>query len=162
MINCFPSLKRYFRGEVHYLAQAYIKGENLHPRTDQITAFRDWIDLEFENISHTVRFTNKNITLAECKRKFNQTKILNISSTNSIHPILSIRDNLKFRAIHDYSHIKLNCDDSFAGEYLTFLNCYAPQSIHWILFSEIILQAAVTISTGNFPAQKIVKFWGAE
>lgn len=147
---------------VNYLAQAYILGDNLHPSTAQVIAFRDWINLEFDKIPYSVRFTNKNLTLAECKQKFNQTKVINISSTNSSHPVLSIRDNLKFRAVHDYSHIKLNCDDSFVGEYLTFLNCYAPKSIHWILFSEIILQAAVTISTGNFPAQKLVKFWGAE
>jgi hypothetical protein len=45
------------------------------------------------------------------------------------------------------------------GEILTYFIAQksAPVAIHWLLFSEIILQAATAIHTGKFAPQKLVK-----
>jgi ubiquinone biosynthesis protein Coq4 len=75
------------------------------------------------------------------------------------HPHLSYSDNAKFRAVHDWHHIIGGADDSMKGEILTYFIAResAPVATHWLLFSEIILQAATATHTGKFAPQKLVK-----
>ena len=71
--------------------------------------------------------------------------------------LMSPSQNLWFRAVHDLTHWKANADDTFEGE-LTVANAHlatAPESIHWILWSEVACQAAVSIDSGEFPEQKL-------
>jgi len=68
--------------------------------------------------------------------------------------------NAKFRAVHDWDHVKGGFGFDWTGEATAagYAIATAPESIHWILWSEIALQAAVVTLTGSFPAQKLVKF----
>jgi hypothetical protein len=73
--------------------------------------------------------------------------------------LMSTQQNLMFRAVHDFVHHKIKANATFDGELSVTLEHIksAPQSIHWILWSEVARQAAVTISTGSFPQQKLAK-----
>jgi hypothetical protein len=65
-------------------------------------------------------------------RAFNSSGVLNISIAHNSHPYLTKSANAKFRAIHDWAHIELGADDSFNGEWATWENNNAPDSIQWI------------------------------
>jgi len=73
--------------------------------------------------------------------------------------LMSQTQNLVFRAVHDWTHWKIKADATFEGEHSVTLEHIksAPESIHWILFSEVACQAAVALSTGQFPTQKLVR-----
>ena len=73
--------------------------------------------------------------------------------------LMSQQQNLMFRAVHDWIHHKIGAAATFEGELSVTLEHIksAPESIHWILWSEVACQAAVTISTGQFPQQKLAK-----
>jgi len=143
---------------IAHLAQAYAMGADCPPIPAELHALNDWIEREFSLIPCKVQFWTGDVTLAECRAAFNSSGVLNISIANNSHPYLTKSANSKFRAIHDWAHIELGADDSFNGEYSTWENNNAPDSIQWILFSEIVLQAAAAIHFGEFQAQKLVKF----
>jgi hypothetical protein len=88
--------------------------------------------------------------------------MLNVSTANNTHPFLTPAQNVKFRAIHDWHHIEISRDDSLEGEHATYCHAasIAPRDIGWILFSEIVLQAAAAIHFGDFQPQKLVKVGG--
>ena len=46
------------------------------------------------------------------------------------------------------------------GRAFTAASESAPESIRWILFSEIVLQAAAMIHTGQFQRQKLIRIGG--
>ena len=73
--------------------------------------------------------------------------------------LMSTQQNLMFRAVHDFVHHKIGADATFEGELSVTLAHIesAPPEIHWLLWSEVACQAAVTISTGQFPQQKLAK-----
>jgi hypothetical protein len=73
---------------------------------------------------------------------------------------ISRRHSLWARAVHDWAHLNTGADFSFEGEIkVARWECDgAPESIHDILCSEIIGQAAVKVVTGEFPrVQRFVK-----
>jgi hypothetical protein len=90
-----------------------------------------------------------------------ETRWLPISRLNNDPNVdlMSQQQNLMFRAVHDFVHHKIKADATFEGELSVTLEHIksAPESIHWILWSEVACQAAVTISTGQFPQQKLAK-----
>jgi hypothetical protein len=101
---------------------------------------------------------NEYKTQSEMKNSFNDTGILKISMDYSSHPIFSVKDNIVFRTVHDYiAHILGNHDFGAKGE----IACYnlhakmAPTEAVPALFTEVVGQAAVTVTTGSFPTQKI-------
>ena len=143
---------------VALFARAYREGAACPPTPTELLTLNDWIESEFRAIPCAVKFWTGDISLAECKAEFRKSATLNISTAHNSHPYLSKSANAKFRTIHDWQHIVLSADDSFDGEYTTYWNNNAPESIQWILFSEIVLQAAVAIHSGEFPAQKLVKY----
>lgn len=139
-------------------ARAYQDGQACIPTATELDTLNSWIESEFKAIPCAVKFWTGDISLAECRAEFRKSATLNISTAHNSHPYLTKSANAKFRAIHDWQHIVLSADDSFNGEFSTWWNNNAPESIQWILFSEIVLQAAVAIHTGKFPAQKLVKY----
>ena len=143
---------------IAHLANAYLMGAPAAPTAAELDTLSSWIDGEFNSLPCEVQFWTGDITLAECRAAFNTSGVLNISIANNAHPYLTKSANAKFRAIHDWAHIELGADDSFKGEYSTWENNNAPDSIQWILFSEIVLQAAAAIHCGEFQAQRLVKF----
>jgi len=142
---------------MHILARVYVTGANCAPTDHELTTLNKWIESEFNSIPCKVKFWTGDITLAECKAEFNRTGILNISTAHNNHPYLSKSMNAKFRAVHDWAHLQMGADDSFAGEFSTWWANNAPDCIQWILFSEIVLQAAANITTGEFQPQKLVR-----
>ena len=139
------------------LASFYLDGAPTTPADAELRLFNQWIEAEFSAIPCAVLFWTGDISLAECKTEFIKQGTLNISTAHNDHPYLSNLANAKFRAVHDWHHIELGADDSFKGEWFTWEANNAPDSIQWILFSEIVLQAAAAIYSGEFPAQKLVK-----
>ena len=102
-------------------------------------------------------------TQSEMKASFEKTGVLKISMDYSEHPILSVKDNIVFRSVHDYiAHILGNHDFGAKGE----IACYnlhakmAPSAAIPALFTEIVGQASTTIVTGSYPKQKIVLLKG--
>lgn len=93
----------------------------------------------------------------EMKADYDNNKSIYIGIDYSEHPIFSLEDNIVFRFVHDFLvHIK--GDFSFGtGE----INCYnlhirlVPKDAIGALFTEVLAQAAVAMTTGNFPTQKI-------
>lgn len=143
---------------VALFSAAYLGGAPCIPSAAELQEFNSWIELEFKSIPCAVKFWTGDITLAECKAEFIKSGTLNVSTAHNHHPHLTKSANAKFRAVHDWQHIELNANDSFNGEFSTWWNNNGPDSIQWILFSEIVLQAAAVIHTGRFQAQKLVKY----
>ena len=71
--------------------------------------------------------------------------------------LMSTTQNLWFRAIHDLTHWRIGANDTMTGEFNVTLEHIkrAPDSIHWILWSEVAGQAAVAITNGDFPTQHL-------
>ena len=44
--------------------------------------------------------------------------LLKISQLHNVHPLFTEEQNLRFRAIHDYTHYKIQSDFSLEGEYI--------------------------------------------
>ena len=144
------------------LGAAYINGAPVDPTEFELNILRRYIETEFSKIPALVVFQPQDITLTECKRRFSQSGKLYISIAHNIHPYLSAWDNAKFRAIHDWHHLMIGVDDSMAGEFAAYeYACEtAPKCVHWMLHSEIAMQAAAYYLTGEFQPQKFVKMGG--
>lgn len=85
-----------------------------------------------------------------------------ISTLFNESELLGPEINLIFRSIHDVHHVKLNVDFSWEGECASTRHIMSLTDnilFKQILFSEILGQSAVCLSTGTFPEdQKIVLF----
>ena len=143
-------------------ALAYRRGAAVIPTALELASFTDWIDNEFHSLPCEVKFWSGDISLSECRAAFAKYGSLNVSTANSSHPFLTDHQNARFRAVHDWHHLETGADDSLNGEHSTFCHAaaIAPHSTRWILFSEIVLQAAAFIHFGEFQAQKLVKVGG--
>jgi hypothetical protein len=146
----------------YVFARAYRDGAAVTPSPFELENLRAWIDAEFNAIPCEVQFWSGDISLSECKEYFAKFGQLNISTANSSHPFLTEHQNARFRAIHDWHHIETGANDSLEGEHSTYCHAasIAPLNIGWILFSEIVLQAAASIYFNEFQAQKLVKVGG--
>lgn len=102
-------------------------------------------------------------TQSEMKNSFNETGVLKISMDYSEHPILSVKDNIVFRCVHDYiAHILGNHDFGAKGEIACY-NLHAKMASNAAipaLFTEVVGQASTTIVTGSYPKQKIALLKG--
>lgn len=102
-------------------------------------------------------------TQSEMKSSFEKTGILKITIDYSNHPIFSMKDNIVFRTVHDYIvHILGNHDFGAKGEIASYNQHakLAPNDAIPALFTEVVGQVAVTISSGQFPIQKIAVLEG--
>lgn len=156
--HCSAPMIQMHRNAIAPLARSYAEGADCPPTSVELQTLNDWIESEFSSIPFKVKFWTGDITLAECKAEFSKTGVLNVSTAYNHHPYLSKSANAKFRAIHDWAHLELGADDTFSGEFTTWWYNHAPESIQWILFSEIVLQAAAAIHFGKFQPQKLVKY----
>jgi hypothetical protein len=95
-----------------------------------------------------------------------------ISEANSEHPLWTVRDNVNFRLCHDvqghYEAFRNGAlaDFSWEGEFSAF--GYHAQSLPRdterpglldALFTEVMGQAAVALTDGQFPDQKVAFLW---
>lgn len=87
-----------------------------------------------------------------------KTKVFKIYTGHNEHPIFTPKENLIFRAVHDYyTHIIADQPFGLRGEiraYNTHARLCPPNALP-ALFTEIVGQACVSIVTGEFPQQKI-------
>jgi hypothetical protein len=144
------------------LARAFIDGAAVIPTDRELALLNTWIEAEFRAIPALVRFTAADVDLPKMLENLRATGELLISIAHNSHPFLEGFTNAKFRAVHDHHHVVTGADSTFAGELTTFEHACstAPSEIHWILRSEILLQAAACIATGEFQPQKLVRIPG--
>lgn len=149
-------------------ADAYIHGPELIPHPTAVNLFNQWIDDEFYSFSlrAAVHWVPRIVPLTEAMSSLSAPvlpgegrRILPVSTLNSepVPGLMTERQNLKFRAVHDYMHHRLGVDDTWHGEVATTLGHIrtAPPQIWSIIASEILGQAAVRITAGSFPALRL-------
>ena len=142
------------------LARIYFDSAAVEPATAEYDSFHAWINDQWEQIRDMVRFTFQEVEPERMMAHYDATGELLISAAhNEPLPWLGKSQNVKFRAIHDWHHLQAVAGFDLNGEYAAFeyAKSTAPQCIHWMLYSEIVLQAAATIHTGSFQEQKLVR-----
>lgn len=141
------------------LAAEYLAAPAAVPTDRELAILRGWIRAEFQRIPVMVRFQESDIELPEMLQRWNESGVLFISTESIAHPYLTDVENALFRAVHDWHHIVVDADSTLNGEIATFEHACstAPNEIHWMLRSEIVLQAAACIATGEFQPQKLVR-----
>jgi hypothetical protein len=158
------------RIDAQSLAEAWLSAPNTPPTLAERKAFRLWLIDQFTKMrAERIEplFVTREVSIDEAMSALDRTVLpgetrwLPVSRLNNEpNPdLMSTQQNLMFRAVHDWIHHKVNADATFEGELSVTLEHIrsAPESIHWILWSEVACQAAVTVSTGRFPEQKLSK-----
>lgn len=97
-------------------------------------------------------------TQQEMKSDYENTGKLKISIDYSDHPIFTVKDNIVFRTVHDFIvHILGNHGFGAKGEIASYNRHakLAPPDALPALFTEVVGQACVAVTTNSFPKQKI-------
>jgi hypothetical protein len=152
------------------LANRWLKAPALKPTLNERRDFMLWLHRQCHAMCRdNIRplFVSREVHLDEVLTALNrptlpgETKWFPVSRLfNDPNPdLMSTTQNLWFRAIHDMAHWRIGADDTMEGEFDVTLAhvATAPSSIHWILWSEVAGQAAVAITTGSFPQQKLCR-----
>ena len=141
------------------LAAQYIRAKGTRPSSAEYATFCNWVGLRFNRIRDRVDFTPEEVSPGEMEAYWDLNARLLISTAYNTHPHWLPIVNAQFRAIHDHDHIMSGCGFDMAGEACVagYAMSTAPESIRWILWSEIALQAAASIHTGSFQRQKLVR-----
>jgi hypothetical protein len=158
------------RIDAETLANEWMAAPNTVPTLAERKAFRLWLIDQFTKMrAERIEplFVTREVSIDEAMMALDRVVLpgevrwLPISRLhNEPNPdLMSTQQNLMFRAVHDFVHHKVNADATFEGELSVTLAHIesAPPEIHWLLWSEVACQAAVTISTGQFPQQKLAK-----
>lgn len=133
------------------------------PEPWEVSDFSWWIVNQFEQLPMPVIFVDHDLNLPDTIAHYRRFGVLLISIAHNYHPFLNCTINAYFRAIHDAHHIAIGADSTLSGEIATFKHArdLAPKSLHWLLFSEIVLQAAACIANnGEFQPQQTVRAGG--
>ena len=152
------------------LADQWLSATSTVPTLAERKAFRLWLIDQFTKMrAERIEplFVTREVSIDEAMSSLDRVVLpgeirwLPVSRLhNEPNPdLMSTQQNLMFRAVHDWIHHKVVADATFEGELSVTLAHIesAPPEIHWLLWSEVACQAAVTISTGSFPAQKLAK-----
>ena len=141
------------------LAAQYIRGKGCRPSSEEYSAFVNWVLLRFSRIQDRVDFTEQEVSPELMQTHWRLHARLLVSTAHNVHPHWLPSINARFRAIHDWDHLKGGFGFDMAGEACAagYAMSTAPESIRWILWSEVALQAAAAIHTGEFQRQKLVK-----
>ena len=141
------------------LAAQYIRAKGSRPSSEEYATFVNWVSLRYRRIQDRVDFTPDEVDPGEMEAYWDLNARLLISTAHNTHPHWLPIINAQFRAIHDWDHIMSGCGFDMAGEACVagYAMSTAPESIRWILWSEIALQAAASIHTGSFQRQKLVR-----
>lgn len=143
----------------HTLATEYLQAPAAVPTDRELEMLREWVRAEFQRIPVMVQFEPCDIPLPEMLQRWDESGVLFISTESISHPFLTDTENAIFRAVHDWHHIVVDADSTLNGEILAFEHACstAPSEIWWMLRSEIVLQAAACIATGEFQPQKLMR-----
>jgi hypothetical protein len=158
------------RIDAETLANEWMAAPNTVPTLAERKQFRLWLLDQFSRMrAERIEplFVTREVSIDEAMSSLSkvtlpgETRWLPVSRLNNEpNPdLMSTQQNLMFRAVHDWIHHKINANATFEGELSVTLAHIesAPPEIHWLLWSEVACQAAVTISTGQFPQQKLAK-----
>jgi hypothetical protein len=142
------------------LAQRYETLPASAPTSTELQAFRDWLRHESQQITAPIVYVRAELKPQETLHEFRQTGRLLVSTAHNCHPYFTRCENNLFRAVHDWHHLQIGPDFTFKGEVCAYLKARstAPQAIWWILFCEIVAQAAACLHFGEFRPQRMVKF----
>lgn len=141
------------------LARLYLRTKGHRPTEFELLDFRQWINQQYGEVMGITDYTGEEVWPERMLFYWQCHRRLLVSVAHNVHPFLQPIENAWFRAIHDHHHILASAGFDLQGEYTTFLYAKetAPESIHWMLYSEIVLQAATAIHTGSYARQKLVK-----
>jgi hypothetical protein len=147
------------------MAGAFRVGPEHTPSEADLALFHRWLRDEFAAIPARLDFVAREVPLSEAVHSLTrpilpgETRILPVSTlgTSPVAGLMTVEQNLMFRAVHDHMHAKLGVDDSWFGELATTLGHLhtAPPQIWPILASEVAGQAAASIFEGEFPEQRL-------
>ena len=140
------------------LAAHYIRTKGTRPTSDEYGTFCRWVNIRFQRIAAKVDFTQQEVSPEKMMLHWQLHGRLLVSTAHNVHPHWLPLQNKWFRAVHDWDHIQSGAGFDLDGETQAYEAAMetAPESIRWILYSEIVLQAAAAIHTGSFQRQKLV------
>jgi hypothetical protein len=164
-LHCQAIAAEYQRAIEHDTAQV--------PITPQLCwDARNWLHAEVAKVTSLgfwPIFTDDGVPISAVIAAFNQqcvngetTAIPITSLNNDPHPIWSPLENLLFRFVHDFHHWVHSTDATFTGELAVTRYVLTPavrkkDALARFLASEIIGQAAATLTTGTYPIQIIAR-----
>jgi hypothetical protein len=152
------------------LAQLWLTMPHVIPTKTERAEFAKWVMASYVTLCSSRNvypyFVSRDVDLAEVMsalsspllpgevRYFPVSRLNNDPNPDLMSPSL----NLIFRAIHDVCHHLCNAEATYEGELTVAYHHMksAPESIRWIIFSEVAGQAAATLTSGEFPLQRIV------
>jgi hypothetical protein len=147
------------------MAGAFRLGTEHTPSESDLSLFHRWLADEHLTIHADVCWVDRPVPLSEAVHALTrpilpgEPRIMPVSTlgTYPVAGLMTVEQNLMFRAVHDAMHAKLGVDDSWFGELATTLGHLhtAPPQIWPILASEVAGQAAVSIFEGDFPEQRL-------
>jgi hypothetical protein len=145
--------------EAGYLARLYAHGAAATPSRFELATLATWIDAEIRPILERVWYTSQEVSPEAFHSAHKSSGRLVISTAHNVHPFWGYAQNARLRAVHDWHHLQSGAGYDLPGEIQAFryAQSRAPEAIHWILFSEIVLQAAAAIHFGRFLEQKLVR-----
>ena len=129
------------------LALQYIQGEAVQPTASEVATLERWINRRFQRIEQLVWFTSDDVSPAEFLQTWEIQGRMLISTAHSEGLPWTEATNAKFRAVHDWDHLRTGAGFDIDGEVSAYCAAAetAPESILWMLYSEIVLQAAACI-----------------
>lgn len=140
------------------MAAAYLHGPELFVSPVMLASFHRWLRCEAERLP-LVCYVDREVSLTEAITAIRSGHPLPVSTlgTDPVPGLMTAEQNLTFRAVHDLAHAESGADDTFFGELAVTIHHLqsAPAMIAPILCSEVIGQAAVAVSSGSFPSQRL-------
>jgi hypothetical protein len=146
---------------IHEMSAAYLNGPEIVLSPEIKSAFSVWLGDQFRKLTMHVeiRYVDCEMPLALAMKLLEVSDILFVSSlgTDPVEGLMDANTNLRFRVVHDLMHHKLGADDSWQGELMVTLGHLqtAPDILWPIIASEVAGKAAVCITTGEFPEQRL-------
>jgi len=152
------------------IAKAWQRAPHTTPTTAERKAFGAWLMRQFNRMRAQgiePLFVTRDVSIEEAMAALSRPVVpgerrwLPISRLNNDpNPdLMSTQQNLMFRAVNNWIHWQENAGADWDGELAVTIAhiLTAPKEIHWLLWSEVTGQAAVTITTGKFPQQKLAR-----
>jgi len=158
-ISCYAFFKRINPMDLQRFARQYRNGTASTLTPIEYADFGAWLGDSFSQIQPLVQFTPAEVAPDYFMWHWGTFGKLLISEAHNWHPIWTRSENVRFRAVHDWHHLNSGKGFDWAGEASAYRWAAgtAPESIKWILRSEILGQAAYQLTTGHFPQQKLVR-----
>lgn len=147
------------------MAAAFRLGEEFIPSKSTLAIFHNWLAREVALIPATLVWVDRPVPLTEAVAALTRPVLptetrrmpVSVIDNEPVPGLMTERQNIAFRAVHDAMHARLGADDSWRGELAVTLGhlMTAPPQIWPILASEVAGQAAVAIFEETFPKQRL-------